>query len=217
MQCFHHPSQQEAAKCTKCGKPICRKCANDYGVAAGEYAGKVLCYDCTAGLVAANVAEIKSIREKTGGIMAILGIFGCFLKEVFLAFKNFFGGSSSLASGNVGGAFRAFYGIFIQLPLSPINAVLRFTRRHQLLKQFDKIIASDSQSLQQMRDYFTYTQTMERNQGIGLAALVAQGSELSDNSYARAVLSNGEQAAWNQLRKSVTKIAENAEVIKSVA
>jgi hypothetical protein len=217
MNCFHHPSQPAAANCAKCGKPICKNCCDDYGVGIGPYAGKVLCYDCTTGLVAANVTEINKIRAQTAGIMSILSIFWCFAKEVFNALKNFLGGCSDLAAGHgVFHGFRAMWGL-IQLPLTPIFAIARFVKRHNLIKQFDQIIASDSEALQQMRDYFAYTQAMEKNTGVDLATLASQGSELFDNTYAKAVMSGGEQAARRQLRNSVVRIAENGEIIRSAA
>jgi len=217
MNCFHHPSQPAVAQCARCGKPICRNCVDDYGVAVGQYAGKVLCYDCTAGLVAANVAEIEKIRAQTAGILGILSIFGCFMKEVFLAIRTICRGTSMALSANPAGGIVMMWGMCIQLPLTPIKAIWRFIKRHRLIKQFDGIIASDSQALQQMRDYFAYTQTMEQHKGVDLATLAAQGSELYDNTYAKAVLSGGERSARAQLRRSVVQIAENGEIIRSAA
>jgi len=167
--------------------------------------------------VAANVEEINKIRAQTAGIMGVLSIVWCFIKEVFTGFRNIIGGSQSLAMGNVGGGFRAFWGLFIQLPLSPILAIVRFVKRHNLIKQFDGIIESDSQALQQMRDYFAYTLTMEQHKGIDLATLAAEGGELFENTYAKTVLSKGEPAARTQLRNSVVRIAENGEIVRSAA
>jgi hypothetical protein len=219
MNCFHHPSQQAVANCAKCGKPICRNCVEDYGVAVGQYAGKPLCYDCTSGLVASNVAEINKIRAQTAGIWGVLSIFGVFLKELFVVLRNIMRNCSHWFSGHMGNGILAMWGMCVLLPLTPVWTIVRFVKRHQLIKQFDEIIASDSQALQQMRDYFAYTQVMEQNanKGIDLATLASQGSELFDNSYAKTVLSNGEQAARKQLRNSVVRIAENGEIIRSAA
>jgi hypothetical protein len=43
---------------------------------------------------------------------------------------------------------------------------------------------------------------------------VKEGSELFDNSYAKAVLSGGEQAARAQLRNCVMEVAANGEIIR---
>jgi hypothetical protein len=217
MNCYHHPSRQAAAQCAKCGKAICKNCVDDYGVSVGQYAGKALCYDCTSGLVAANVAEIDRIRKETAGIMGILSIVGCFLKEVFIAIRNMFRGGSMAASGNPAGGIVMMWAMCIQLPLAPIMGIFRFIKRHSLIKQFDGIIASDSQALQQMRDYFAYTLTMEQHKGIDLATLAAEGGELFENTYAKTVLSKGEPAARTQLRNSVVRIAENGEIVRSAA
>jgi len=112
MGCYDHPSQQVVEQCAKCGKPICRYCAEDYGVAIGQYAGKALCYDCTTGLVAANVAEINTIRKQTGSAFNILGIVGGFVKEVFVALRNCLRGGTMMAvQGNPAGAFVTMWGL----------------------------------------------------------------------------------------------------------
>ena len=208
MGCYHHPSQRAVAHCAKCGKPICRYCAEDYGVAIGEYAGKVLCYDCTAGLVAANVTEVNLIRKQTGSAFNILGIVGGFVKEVLLAFgKCIEGGADCGVRGNPAGIGKMIGGM-IRIILAPITAVLRFIGRYQRLKQLDKIIASDSDALQQMQDYFAYTQALEENESVDLTTFA------TDNAYANAVLSKGEQAAQTELRRGVAQIAANGEIIK---
>ena len=61
--CFHHPDEPAAAQCARCGKYICKDCAEAYGVTSGEYAGKCLCYDCCQEIVSENVELLK--KQKT--------------------------------------------------------------------------------------------------------------------------------------------------------
>jgi len=76
MICYHHPSQQAAAQCGKCGKGICKDCCDMYGVNAGEYAGKTLCYDCTINEVEENVDRVTMLRKivKTEFVFIIVGV-----------------------------------------------------------------------------------------------------------------------------------------------
>lgn len=36
--CYHHPSEPAVARCARCGKYICKDCAEAYTVTSGEYA-----------------------------------------------------------------------------------------------------------------------------------------------------------------------------------
>ena len=43
--CYYHKDEPAVANCARCGKDLCRDCCDSYGVSAGKYAGKHLCYD----------------------------------------------------------------------------------------------------------------------------------------------------------------------------
>lgn len=62
--CYHHPTEPAVAQCARCGKYICKDCAEAYGVTSGEYAGRCLCYDCCQQLVSENVADLNAKPEK---------------------------------------------------------------------------------------------------------------------------------------------------------
>lgn len=62
--CYHHPTEPAVAKCARCGKYICKDCAEAYTVSGGQYANKSLCYDCCEQLVAENVAELTKNKNK---------------------------------------------------------------------------------------------------------------------------------------------------------
>ncbi len=85
------------------------------------------------------------------------------------------------------------------------------------LRETSGFIASDSQALQEMKDYMEYTQVMSMNKGVDLETLMHEGSQLYNNSYAQSVATNGEAAADAHLRQCVTTIAENGEIIRSFA
>ena len=224
MKCYHHPSKDAVVNCGACNKPICRDCAEMYGVSDGEYEGQSLCYDCTTQLVAANVTLVGLLRKKTkmeliivavgviigaiiGGSMGagigpviLVGLIGGGGLHVIKAIGSFFSGAQALASGNVAGAIKAFFGLFT-IVIAPFKTVITVVTRLRQIKQADEIIASDSQTLQEMRDYFAYTQAMEnKTASIDLAKLANEGGELFNNKYARAVLDKGEQTAFLSMK-----------------
>jgi len=100
--------------------------------------------------------------------------------------------------------------------IAPFRTVIKIVTRVHQIKQANQIVANDSQALQEMRDYFAYTQVMEKQAAsVDLAKLVDQGGELFENTYARAVLDKGEQTAQTELRNSVVQIAANGEIIRN--
>ena len=62
--CYHHPTEPAVARCARCGKYICKDCAEAYTVTDGEYANKCLCFDCCEQLVAENVAELTKTKTR---------------------------------------------------------------------------------------------------------------------------------------------------------
>lgn len=105
--CFHHPQEPAVAKCARCGKYICKDCSEAYGVTAGEYAGKCLCFDCCEELVAQNVQELTQNKQKikTQFTISIVGMVIGFL-------LGFIGGLSGggFFVGLFGGLFYACVG-----------------------------------------------------------------------------------------------------------
>lgn len=74
--CYHHTDEPAVTQCVRCGKPICKDCAEAYGVTSGEYAGKCLCYDCCQQLVAENVENLTRNKNKIKAqfILSLIGI-----------------------------------------------------------------------------------------------------------------------------------------------
>ncbi|MBR9936931.1 B-box zinc finger protein [Oscillospiraceae bacterium Marseille-Q3528] len=239
--CYHHPSEPAVARCARCGKYICKDCAETYTVTAGEYANKCLCFDCCEQLVAENVAELTKNKNKIKGqfILQIIGIvigfiFGismggglapglvcACIGGVFLSALKLFGSLALEAvkiafSGNFGWltVFSVIFqivGIILKCIKDTISNTIQYIC---YLKRTQGFIESDSAALQQMRDYMAYTLVRNQNKGIDLEDLMKEGSELYNNSYARAVRENGEAAADAVLRQAATRIAENGEIIR---
>ncbi len=83
------------------------------------------------------------------------------------------------------------------------------------LRETSGFIDSDTNALQQMKDYMEYTMIRNQNRGVDIATLLNQKSELADNSYARMVQEKGEEGAEAALRDCVATINENGEIIRS--
>ena len=97
--CYHHPTEPAVARCARCGKYICKDCAEAYTVTDGEYANKCLCFDCCEQLVAENVAELTKNKNKIKG-QFILQIIGMVIGFIY-------GMSAGISSGDFGGGFVA--------------------------------------------------------------------------------------------------------------
>jgi len=238
MACYHHPSQQAVAECKVCGKGICKNCNDVYGFTSGEYAGNALCYECTTALIAENAVDVDAFRELVKkerkwmiigaifGLIAIAPIFmtvmemspplafllgpfvGSSLGTIFKRIKEAFAGDSD---NIVFAVIVALFMIFV----SPIITIYRFVIRLKQIKQAGEIISTDERILQEMSDYFAYTQTLEKNTGVDLANLAGEGGELFNNTYAQSVLKNGEKAAQAELQQSVVTISANSETIRN--
>lgn len=83
------------------------------------------------------------------------------------------------------------------------------------LNETSGFIESDTNALQQMKDYMEYTMIRNQNRGVDLETLLNQKSELANNSYARMVQEKGEEGAEAALRDCVATINENGEIIRS--
>ncbi len=245
--CFHHNTELAVARCARCGKYICKDCAEAYGVAIGEYAGKCLCYDCCEEIVADNVAELTCNKNTIKG-QFILQIVGMVIGFIFGFAGGIAGGfGSALGLGFIcaciGGVFLsalkafgsltweaikiAFAGQFgwftilsiffriIVIVFKCIWITLSQTVQYIIyLKKTSGFIESDSQCLQQMRDYMEYTLIRNQSKGVDLESLMNERSELYNNSYAKTVRDSGEAAADAALRQAATRIAENGEIIR---
>jgi hypothetical protein len=226
-KCYHHPSQNAVVQCRGCGKGICKDCFNVYGVDIGEYAGQALCYDCTEVLVTENITNITAFKErvKKERMWMIVGaVIGAAIAIFMNSVVGYFSGGLLFLGIVIGASFGTIHYLYerwgvvigtIALIICPIMSIYRFVKRINQIKEADEIVTSDTRTLQEMKDYFAYTQAIEKNKGISLAKLAEQGSELYDNAYVKAVLDKGEKEAQAELRQSVVAISANGEIIRS--
>lgn len=246
--CYHHPSEPAAAQCARCGKYVCKDCAEAYTVALGEYANKTLCYDCCEQIVSDNVAELTANKKKVKGqfILQIIGMVIGFIMGILMGAESGSAGAAfvtGLIYMCIGGVFlsamKAFFfltwdcikiafdgqfGLLTVLSIIFNTIVIVFkciwitlsqTVRYIIyLKKTSGFIESDTQALQQMKDYMEYTLVRSQNKGVDLESLINEGSELYNNSYAQSVRDNGEAAADAALRQATTMINEHGEIIR---
>lgn len=227
-KCFQH-TQDAAAQCKACEKHICKDCQEMYGAESGAYKGESLCYECVIGLGAESTANIAHLRKKVNMERIVAAVAAVILILVLTAvFRDmtgaglnvwlgiligiFLGGVvgmlpetiSRFKSGDVGGGVICIFGAFF---------VMIKTRNDQL-KQCIEIASGDSIVIEKMRNYLAYVQFMEKNEGVDLARLTAQGGRLSGNTYAADVLEKGEETACAELRQGVNQIIANNEITK---
>lgn len=240
--CYHHQDEPAAAQCARCGKYICKDCAEAYTVGIGEYANQCLCFDCCQAIVAENVEVNRSNKSKitTTFVMTIVGMviglivglsagggfgLGLLLMVIGGCFWTFLKGWFKRIGGALaGGGFNLVsfliglvLGFFIEAVLSIYRTIRKIIECIIYLKKTAGFIEEDSVALQQMKDYMEYTQVMSRNRGVDLETLMGQGSELYNNAYAQMVNTQGEAAADAMLRQCTTTIAENGEIIRNFA
>ena len=83
------------------------------------------------------------------------------------------------------------------------------------LDELDYIVKSDTDILQNMRDYYAYLQTLAKVPDFDLSTMASQGNQLFGNTFAQSILQNGEEAALSNIRQGAVKIAANGEIIRN--
>jgi len=194
-----------------------------YGVTSGDYAGQSLCYECTAQLVASNVAEVAAHKKRTQFELILMGV-GAVIGFIVMIGSGFgaglmgalFGAGAGMILKAIKLLFNDAHGLaLIYFIGAPVVAIINLIKRLNQLKQTSEIIESDSRVLAELHDYFAYTQAMEKADDTkGFDALTAEGGELFDNRYAVRVKNAGENAAQADLRRGIVQIAANGEIIR---
>lgn len=123
--CFHHPTEPAVASCARCGKYICKDCAEAYGVISGDYAGKHLCYDCCEQLVADNIQELTANKAKIKAqfILSIVGMSIGFIFGFATGIESDFFGAliMGLICAGIGGVFLSALKAFASLSWEAIK------------------------------------------------------------------------------------------------
>lgn len=241
--CYFHKSEEAVTRCARCGKKICRDCAENYTVAIGKYKDQPLCYDCCKLIVEDNVVQLKKNRRSIlfTFISALIGMLivglifsssedlkdytffgvcigGClwvFIRNWFLRIVAACKGSDGLLNFFI----RLLVGVILGLIIEAVCSVWRTGKKIVLsiiyLIKTSGFIKSDERSLRIMADYMEYTLVRNNNQGVDLGSLMAEGGQLQHNSFARSVATQGEEAAEGLVRNSVMSINANGEIIRS--
>ena len=243
--CYFHPGELSVGQCARCGKNVCKDCAESYQVGAGEYAGKTLCYRCCEELVQENVNLLAANKKQIiltfiltvvgaiiGGILgsSLTGdgtmtfIFICIGATFYSFVKDFFKSIGQAfrvmrRSGGAGGELLVLFFFIFKLMYimlkSIVVALIKIIKYSIYLARTSKALESDSASLQEMRDYMEYTQIAFANKGVDIDTLINQNSQLCNNTYAQNYRANGEAFADEAVRNATTKIVENGEVIRN--
>ena len=132
---------------------LCADCYNFYSNTSSENVEQLLCQNCITKLVAENkkIAE-KYIKEGSVG-MLIFGFFWGFVKAFFDIFKHMFiyafNPSESKLYASVFNMFRDIFRFMFFLFIYPFRVSTALKQK----KQAEVIVASDSQTQQEMQDY----------------------------------------------------------------
>ena len=124
--CDYHSSEPAVSRCARCGKYICQDCAEAYGVNAGEYANRHLCYDCCRDLVAQNVEDLTRNKKKIRNqfILQIIGMVIGFIYGLAGGIANgSFGAGlvTGLICAGIGGVFLSALKAFFSLTWEAIK------------------------------------------------------------------------------------------------
>lgn len=231
--CHYHKNEPAVAKCVRCGKYICQDCFDNYGVTDEEYQNEAICYDCCHEMVSENVKELKKQKAKIIALFVatIIGmIFGfmCGMSEGSVGLAIFcmlwFGSFWTWIKYSVVGWWKNPQGLSLAgfvgaclggLIIAPFKTVTKIVQCIIHLVKTSNFIQSDSEALEQMKDYMEYTLVRNQNKGVDIETLLNQRSELADNTYAQMVREQGETQAEANIRGCVASINENGEIIRS--
>jgi len=222
ISCYHHPTEPAVATCEFCKKGLCRDCYDSYG--NSEH---VLCFDCAEAMIEEHISDVEYYKaevqkERNRSVIAkfFLSIW-TFIKWTFGRLDLIDRINNSGEPSGCGCLWQVI--LFIPIPFLiltcpigiPIYMHSRRKKQDREIAEYEEIIASETAFLRNMRDYFEYSLITQKNVGVDLSTLAAQGSELYENTYAQSVLQNGEKGAQNQLRQGMVQIAANGEIIRS--
>ncbi len=180
------------------------------------------------GIVIGFIVGLLAGLSEGFGTALITAVIGAGIGGVFLTFIKFYFSllwqafKALFANlGNGAGLIGALLGIFISLFIGVLKCIY-LTFRNTIdyisyLKRTEGFIESDSAALHQMEEYMEYTRVRNQNKGVDLETLMAQGSELYNNSFAQLVRERGEEAATEEIARATTRIAANGEIIRDFA
>ena len=176
------------------------------------------------GIVIGFIAGISFGKQSGDAGVAIVygilfaGIGGVFLSAIKVFFQLLWNSIvAGFEAGFIAGILSFFLSFFI-VTFKCLWVTIKNTIFYiQYLKRTSGIIESDQAALREMESYMEYTLVRDRNQGVPLESLMAQGGALANNAYAKIVANEGEDHAEQRISNMVTRIAENGEIIREFA
>lgn len=157
-----------------------------------------------------------------GLIFAMIGgVFLTAIKPIASAFWDFMKGIFHLATGDFGSALgNIFSGLIQFLGVAVSSTIATFSKivtYSVYLGKANKAIQETKAALAQLEEFMQYMEVRLKSKNFDLDSMLAEGSELYNNSYARTLRDKGENAADAILARATTTIAENGEIIRSFA
>jgi HAMP domain-containing protein len=222
IECKDHPSKRAEIYCEKCGEPICEDCyvrlkfcykctteGLNNEIAAYKDRGKIekgkvilVAVFSVIGLIIGLAFAADAKASTTGWLTSIwlfLGIGGNF-RVALSEFPSMYRASQKNAEsfwGALGMTFAmAIFFLILKSLAGPIIPILRIREYVENMKTAKTTVADDTDMLEKLADYYSYTQYIEKHgEIVDLAKLVEQGGPLYNNAYANAVL-NGKQETY---------------------
>lgn len=213
------------------GKPLCYDCCKDLvsenistltaNLNKIKFQFGLSIVGIVIGFIIGLSANISSGDFGEGLVVGL--VYGC-IGGVFLsAVKAFF----SLVWNAIKIAFAGQFGWFtiisiiiqiIVIMVKCVFATIYNTVQYIIyIKKTSGFIESDTRFLQQIKDYMEYTLVRNKYAGVDIETLLAQESNLADNSFAQMVREQGEEQAEATLRDVTATINEHGEIIRSFA
>lgn len=230
--CRQHPNKPAVAECVRCGSYVCEDCAQMYTVIDGEYAGRILCYDCCKTILSENVDILKKQKSSiimtfviTGiGMLFGLGLFSTTDSGWAMLFGMLWIGSFWTWLKNAitywwhapgGRSIGGFIGSCIGAGLvAPIFTVKKLIECIVYLNKTSQAIKSGTEALNLMKDYMEFTQIINCYEGMDINAILGL-DELRNNSYVWLLKNQGEAVADNTIRQGASSIVNNDKEIRS--
>lgn len=236
--CYCHTSEPAVTSCACCGKPICNDCADSYRLTGEdfEYSNKPLCYDCASNVFQEDIeihkANLKEI--KTQFIILIIGMIvgGCLLPPVGILIGGCLGtflwtfavetiriiwaAAVGVATGNggvLGSILGSLFNIAVQFVKAAIQTFTKFIKYIFYLSKVKKYKNISENGLRELTAYYEYTLTLSQNKGVDLSVLMANGT-LTNNSFAQAVASVGEEQAMQNISQIKVSFNEFGEIVR---
>lgn len=207
-RCYFHANEPAVAQCAKCGKSVCKDCADSYRVISGEFANRVLCYDCCSQIVSDNVNMLNQNKKKIWisivlmAIGALIGmayslsiddpvmmvffvplgaVFFNFVKDFFRSIGQSFRVIGETGNELVGIIFFVFKLIYLFFKCIVV-AVIKLIQNIIYLVKTSHAAESDSECLRQMQEYMNTGRKSAESTIKSATSTIIENNELI-NSY----------------------------------